>query len=128
MGSSRRDWLISRGLLFLGVFMAVIAAGALGFLIYVSLSTELWAIAARAGGSTLTILFIVTIFGIGCAASGFWGYYLMKRRVVGSTKYELLKIVYRKRVTDEQAAKELKVGTWVVKQALKELRKEGAIG
>lgn len=127
MGLPRRDWLVSRGLLFFGVFMAVIAAGALAFLIYMSLSTELWAVVARAGESTLTILSIVVIFGIGASAGGFWGYYLMKRRVMSSTKYELLKIVSRRRVTDKQAAKELKVGTWVIKEALKELRKEGAV-
>jgi hypothetical protein len=120
-----RHKLILWGVLFFTVVMVMAAGGFAAYLVYISRSGATWAQVEWAGHSAK----YVTLLGffIAGSISGFFSYRWANRRLINQAKYLILKAVTKKGMSEEQAAKELGIGVWAVKNALKELRKEGVV-
>ncbi len=63
----------------------------------------------------------------GIAGEAFLGFWIWRMGRVEGAKYELVKLVMSGEMTVEQAAKKMGVGPSVVRDAVRELRKEGII-
>ncbi len=68
----------------------------------------------------------ILAFGVGMEVIlGYW--WIWRKTRVGPTKYKLLKLVATGDMTEKKAAEELGVTPGIIREALKELKKEGVV-
>jgi hypothetical protein len=106
------------------ITFAVVAAGLVAYLVYVSYSNAAWAVFERGKSTMFGLLAITATVTAICV---FFGYFTMKQKLINRVKYSIIHLAARKGMSEEEAAKKLGIGTWLVKDSLKELKKEHVI-